>query len=100
MKNGLLLKRQIKHGLCGFVAIAVSVMLCTCFLTGWLVSVPSLRHTADSFYDSQNLWDINIKSDLGFTYEDIRAVMGEESVQKATGAVSLEVSSAVNGGGN
>lgn len=100
MKNGLLLKKEIKHSFGGFVTIAVAVMLMVSFIVGSLMCVPSLRNTADSYYRTCNFWDINIKSDLGFTNEDIRVVMGEESVEKAVGAISLEVVSAVNGGGN
>ena len=100
MKNGLLLKKEIEQSLGNFVTVVVAVMLMLSFVVGAFVCVPAIRHTADSFYKNRNLWDINIKSDLGFTNEDIRIVMGDESVEKAVGAVSLSVSSAVNGGGN
>ena len=57
-------------------------------LSGLRAACSDLRHTADAFYDGQNLYDISIVSTMGLTAEDVEALQSMEEIEQAEGVYS------------
>lgn len=67
-----------------FIAIFAIVLLGVGFLSGLLSATPDMRASFDSYFDSANLYDLEILGGLGFTDGDadaLKKVDGVESVQ-------------------
>ncbi|MDE7100759.1 MAG: ABC transporter permease, partial [Anaeroplasmataceae bacterium] len=63
--------RDLKKNLSRFIAIIAIVALGVGFLIGLLSATPDLQHSLDVFYDETNTYDIQLKSTIGFSEEDL-----------------------------
>lgn len=71
-----------------FLSLLFIVALGVAFFSGIRSAEPSMRTTADAYYDSEELMDIKAVSTLGITEGDIRALEEVDGVAHAEGAYS------------
>ncbi|MGN0405185.1 MAG: FtsX-like permease family protein [Bariatricus sp.] len=90
------IKRTIKKGKKRFCSIALIAALGVTMLCGLKAACVDLRHTADRFFDEQNLYDISIMSTLGLTEEDVQALRGMDGVKQVQGGVEKVVYTTVD----
>lgn len=64
--------RRIERGAGRFLAIMFIVALGSGFMAGLAATSPDMLETADAYYDETAWYDLDIKSPLGFTEEDVR----------------------------
>lgn len=83
--------RAIKHNKKRFFSMMLITILGVTMLSGLRASCRDLRHTADFFYDEQNLFDICVISTMGLTDEDVEALAALEEIEKAEGTYSENV---------
>ncbi len=101
MKNRIgFFKKDIKRNVGRFAAILIITALSVGFLTGLVSIAPDMEYTADKYYDASNFWDINIKSTLGFTPEDVTAIKKQAYVKDACGLITLDATASHNLEGN
>ncbi len=92
--------KDLKHNIVSFLLIVLTLILCLSVVSGMFLYAFSLKSNTEEYYDMSQMWDIKIKSTLGFTREDVIAVASADGVDKATAVISGESNSAVNGMGN
>ncbi len=92
--------KEVKQNIITFLLIVLTVFLCLSVVSGMFLYAFTLNSSAEKYYDENQMWDVKIKSTLGFTKEDIIALTGAESVDKATAVISCDSISSVNGIGN
>ncbi|MDD6312610.1 MAG: FtsX-like permease family protein [Firmicutes bacterium] len=80
-----LMARGIRKSITRFLSIFAIVALGVGFLAGLLATTPDMRMTADKYFDDSNMADIEIKSALGLTDEDIDALKNQDCVENAVG---------------
>lgn len=68
-----------------FISILAICALGVTMVTGLHAACVDLRSTADSFYDSQKLFDISVVSTLGLTPDDVAALEDVEGVSRVVG---------------
>lgn len=66
--------REIKHTKSRFISIFAIIALSVGFFSGVKASSPSMIKTALTYYESQNLMDINLLSTVGFDNEDVQNI--------------------------
>lgn len=71
-----------------FVSIAVIAALGVTMMCGLRASCVDLRHSADTFFDEQKLFDIRIVSTLGISENDLMALENVEGVAEVEGGYS------------
>ena len=71
-----------------FGSLLLITALGVTMLSGLRAACSDLRHTADAFYDGQNLYDISIVSTMGLTAEDVEALQSMEEIEQAEGVYS------------
>ena len=67
-----------------YLAIFAITVLGVGFLTGLLCTGPDMKNSVDRYYDAQNFMDIDIKSTMGLTEEDLEEVRGMDGVLHVT----------------
>ena len=67
-----------------FIAIFAITVLGVGFLTGLLCTGPDMKESVDRFYDTLNFMDIDIKSTMGLTDEDLKEVSSFTGVRQVT----------------
>ena len=77
--------RTVRGSLKRFVALATITALGVTMLTGLRASCVDLRHSADAFFDAQQLFDVRVQSTLGLTQEDVDALAALDGVEAAEG---------------
>lgn len=87
--------RSIGGGKRRFFSILLITALGVTMLTGLRATCVDLRFTADRFFDSQHLFDVVVQSTLGLTAEDVAALSKVEGVQRAEGAWTQTVKTAI-----
>lgn len=80
------LKRSIWRTKARFFAILAIVAIGVGFLGGLSSATPDMRLTLDTYYDKYKVHDINIKSPLGLSEGDIKALSEMEGVESLTPA--------------
>lgn len=80
--------RSIWQGKKRFISIMLITALGVTTLTGIKAGCIDLRDSADTFYDNQGLFDINVVSTLGLTEEDVEALKQSAGIEAAEGAYS------------
>lgn len=68
-----------------FISIMLITTLGVTIMTGLEAGCRDLRYSADSFFDSQKLFDISVVSTLGLTQEDVEVLADLEGVEMAEG---------------
>ncbi len=84
------LMREIRGSWTRFLSIFVMVALGVLFLVGLRSAAPDMRATADSFFDENGCYDLEVLSTLGLTKEDIAAFSQVRGVEAAEGGWSLD----------
>ena len=64
--------RQIKNTKSRFISILLIVALGVGFFVGVKAASPSMKYSANKFFQSNNLMDYKIMSDYGFKNDDIK----------------------------
>ena len=84
--------RGVKKSLTRFLSILAIVAIGVGFLGGLLATTPDMQLTVDRYYDENNIYDVNIKGELGLTPEDLKAV---ESLDYVSGAMPAYVTDVI-----
>jgi len=82
--------REISKTRSRFISILVMIMLAALFLCGLRSAAPDMQITADRYYDTQKLMDLQVISTLGLVEEDLEALLALEGVAYAEGSWSLD----------
>ncbi len=89
--------REIKNTRSRFFSIMILSALAVCFLAGLRVTEPDMKNSVDRYLDDQKLMDLRVVSTLGLTDEDLEAISGQEGVELAQGAYTIDATVEVAG---
>ena len=78
--------RGIRGSLNRFLSILFIVALGSGFMAGLAATSPDMYATADRYMDEYNWYDLDIKSTLGFSNDDLLAIRAEDGIVYAQGA--------------
>ena len=78
--------RGIRGSLNRFLSILFIVALGSGFMAGLAATSPDMYATADRYMDEYNWYDLDIKSTLGFSNDDLLAIRAENGIVYAQGA--------------
>ena len=87
LKDGI---KEIKNSYKRFLSILLIVLLGVGFFAGLRVSSPDMKKTLDSYFDAQNVMDIQVISTLGLTDEDVDALKEVQGVSEVEGAYQTD----------
>lgn len=88
--------REIKESLGRFVAIFAIVALGVGFLAGLLSTTPNMKESMDQYYDQSSMTDIFIKSTMGLTDEDLKAISMLDEIEQVMPAYVTDALMEVN----
>lgn len=94
MKKNVLRKDfiiEIKKTMGRFVSIFFIVALGVAFYSGIRASEPSMRITADQYFDDSELMDLKVMGTMGLTKADIRAIGKVSGIEAVEGGYSKDV---------
>ena len=94
MKKNILRKDfiiEIKKTMGRFVSIFFIVALGVAFYSGIRASEPSMRITADQYFDDSELMDLKVMGTMGLTKADIRAIGKVSGIEAVEGGYSKDV---------
>ena len=83
--------RGIKSSLNRFISILFIVALGAGFMSGLAAASPDMYDTADEYIDNYNLYDIDVKSTIGLTDDDLEAIKSLESIDQVQGSVVFDM---------
>ncbi len=84
------LAREIRGSMPRFLSILTMVALGVMFLVGLRSAAPDMRFTADSYFDQQGFFDLQLYSTVGFSPSDVEKLSELEGVEACTGAQALD----------
>ena len=92
MKKSLLKDsiREIKNTYKRFISLVLIVLLGVGFFAGIRATSPDMKDTIDTYFDTQNVMDVQIISTLGLTEDDVTAISNLEGIEEAVGAYSFD----------
>lgn len=70
--------KEFKTGFGRFIAIMAIIALGVGFMVGLSQATPDMKTSLDTYFSSQNAYDVNVKSVYGLTDEDIEAIAALE----------------------
>lgn len=94
MKKNILRKDfiiEIKKTMGRFVSIFLIVALGVAFYSGIRASEPSMRITADQYFDDSELMDLKVMGTMGLTKADIKAIGKVSGIEAVEGGYSKDV---------
>ena len=94
MKKNILHKDfiiEIKKTMGRFVSIFFIVALGVAFYSGIRASEPSMRITADQYFDDSELMDLKVMGTMGLTKADIKAIGKVSGIEAVEGGYSKDV---------
>ena len=94
MKKNVLRKDfiiEIKKTMGRFVSIFFIVALGVAFYSGIRASEPSMRFTADQYFDDSKLMDLKVIGTMGLTKADIKAIGKVSGIEAVEGGYSKDV---------
>ena len=94
MKKNILRKDfiiEIKKTMGRFVSIFFIVALGVAFYSGIRASEPSMRFTADQYFDDSELMDLKVMGTMGLTKADINAIGKVSGIEAVEGGYSKDV---------
>ena len=94
MKKNVLRKDfiiEIKKTMGRFVSIFFIVALGVAFYSGIRASEPSMRFTADQYFDDSKLMDLKVMGTMGLTKADIKAIGMVSGIEAVEGGYSKDV---------
>ncbi|WKY43599.1 FtsX-like permease family protein [Eubacteriaceae bacterium ES2] len=83
--------REIKKTKSRFISIVAIIALGVCFFVGIKATGPSMEHTANVYYETQNLMDFRLLSTYGFQADDIAALENTDGVEAVMAGYSADV---------
>lgn len=92
MKESLLKDsiRQIKNTFKRFLSIVMIVLLGVGFFAGLKATSPDMKDTVDTYYDKQDVMDIEVISTLGLTDGDIEALKNVKGIENVVATYSFD----------
>ena len=84
------LRREIRRSFTRFLSILVMVGLGVMFLVGLRSAAPDMRSTADSFFDRQRMFDLELVSTLGLEEADLACFARQPEVAECEGGWFLD----------
>ena len=93
MKNKLLkhIFMKIKDNYKRFLSLLCMALLGVGFYAGIQAASPDMLKTLDNFYDENNVYDLEIVSNLGMTKDDVKELSKIKNIEKAVGTYSKDV---------
>ena len=94
MKKNILRKDfiiEIKKTMGRFISIFFIVALGVAFYSGIRASEPSMRFTADQYFDDSELMDLKVMGTMGLTKADIKAIGKVSGIEAVEGGYSKDV---------
>ena len=82
---------EIKKTMGRFVSIFFIVALGVAFYSGIRASEPSMRFTADQYFDDSKLMDLKVMGTMGLTKADIKAIGKVSGIEAVEGGYSKDV---------
>lgn len=82
--------RQIKNTFKRFLSIVAIVLLGVGFFAGITATSPDMKDTVDTYFDDENVMDIEVISTLGLTDEDIEALKQVDGTKDVVGTYSID----------
>ena len=82
--------KEIKNTFKRFLSILMMAFLGVGFFAGVRATSPDMVNTLDKYYDSQNVYDIQVMSTLGLTDEDITEISKIENVENVLGTYEID----------
>ncbi|MCI7221636.1 MAG: ABC transporter permease, partial [Erysipelotrichaceae bacterium] len=98
-KTNMIIKdtfREIKKTKGRFFSIFAIVMIGVSFFAGIMSSGPTMRKSADHYFDEYNLMDYRILSNFGLTTDDINAIRNIDGVESVSPGYEKDVLVTVN----
>lgn len=98
MKRALLKDsvKEIKNTYKRFISILLMAFLGVGFFAGIRATSPDMVDTIDKYYDTQNVYDIQVISTLGLTEKDLAEIKKIENVEQASGSYEIDGKIEVN----
>lgn len=81
---------EIRKSVGRFLSIFFIVAIGVAFFAGIKAGAPAMKHSADAYFDEQNLMDITVMSTLGLTSEDIDALQDIKGVEGIYASHSMD----------
>ena len=82
--------KEIKNTYKRFLSILLMAFLGVGFFAGIRATSPDMVDTIDKYYDSQNVYDIQVMSTLGLTEDDLNEISKIESVDEIIGTYETD----------
>ena len=82
--------KEIRNTFKRFLSILMMAFLGVGFFAGVRATSPDMVDTLDKYYDSQNVYDIQVMSTLGLTDEDIGEISKIENVENVIGTFETD----------
>lgn len=83
--------RTIRLTIGRYIAVLSIISLGVGFFTGLKSAQPSMQAIADTYFDTQNMYDFQLLSTFGFTQEDIHAFTKIDGIHGSEGSHQLNV---------
>lgn len=77
--------KEIKNTYKRFISITLMAFLGVGFFAGIRATSPDMVDTIDKYYDTQNVYDIQVVSTLGLTDNDIEELKKQENIEEIIG---------------
>lgn len=81
---------EIRHSFGRFLSLSAIVALGVAFFAGIKASAPDMKNSADWYFDTYNMQDIQVYSTAGLDEEDVKAIAALDGVEKAQPQFSLD----------
>ena len=88
--------REIKISLGRFLSILCIVAIGVAFFAGIKASAPDMKNSADMYFDTYNVQDIQIYSTLGLTKKDVKAIQKLKGVKAVQPNFSMDTLSQID----
>ena len=82
--------RQIKNTFKRFLSIVAIVLLGVGFFAGITATSPDMKDTIDTYFDDEDVMDIEVISTLGLTDEDIETLKQVDGTKEVVGTYSID----------
>ena len=86
-KDGI---KEIKNSYKRFISILLIVLLGVGFFAGIRAASPDMKKTIDEYFDSLNVFDVQVISTLGLTDDDIIAIKNIQDVENVEGTYQTD----------
>ena len=77
--------RKLKHSFGRYLSLLIIVLIGIGFYAGIQSSVPSIKKLQNDYYNETNLMDLTIRSTLGLTKDDVKALKNLPNIKDAEG---------------